>query len=291
MLTAGDAPADFADKRANPATKKRLSFAPQERSERDSDRDAAEGSSAPLPPQDALPRATEETLRETAQDESEPAAAPGDGFAAVETLTANALQARDEALLSIEELLKKVACDIASDVEAVPAAALAASQGEAAPAADDAEIAVRETEAAPAVALAVPQGEAPPAGAEAAPAVSQGEAPSAGAEAEEASAATEAELSISKALDSIEKEIEEWENRDRLSTASKVAMLISVIFLIFTGGSALVKNFAPHSPLDLWFDSVQLQAAATIKHSVDAVRVLFDGEDDESQESASQRER
>jgi hypothetical protein len=96
---------------------------------------------------------------------------------------------------------------------------------------------------------------------------------------------TEAEFSISKALDSIEKEIEEWEGRDKLSTASKVAMIISVIFLTFTGGSAAVKYFAPHSSVDVWFDSVQLQAASTIKHGVDTIRDFFNDSGDGIQES------
>jgi hypothetical protein len=95
----------------------------------------------------------------------------------------------------------------------------------------------------------------------------------------DALAATEAELSISKALDAIEQEIEEWEGRDRISTASKVAMVISVVFLLFTGGSAAVKHFAPHSPVDVWFDSVQLQMAATITQGVDAMGNFFHGAD------------
>ncbi|MDR1247581.1 MAG: hypothetical protein LBK57_11270 [Clostridiales Family XIII bacterium] len=92
---------------------------------------------------------------------------------------------------------------------------------------------------------------------------------------------TEAELSISKTLDAIEKEIEEWKGRDKLSTVSKVAIVISVIFLIFTGGSAAVKRFAPHSSVDVWFDSIQLQAAATIKHGVDTVRDFFNDSEEE----------
>jgi hypothetical protein len=98
--------------------------------------------------------------------------------------------------------------------------------------------------------------------------------------ANDASAGTEAELSINKALDSIEKEIQEWQSRDRLSTASKAAMVVAVIFLLFTGGAAAAKYLAPHSPADLWFDSVQLQAAVTIKHGVDALRDMFDNDDD-----------
>jgi hypothetical protein len=97
------------------------------------------------------------------------------------------------------------------------------------------------------------------------------------------STGTEAELSISKALDSIEKEIEEWEGRDRLSTASKAAMIISIIFLIYTGGSATAKHFAPHSPVDAWFDSVQLQAAVTIKGGVDTIRDFFNDTNDSEQ--------
>jgi hypothetical protein len=99
----------------------------------------------------------------------------------------------------------------------------------------------------------------------------------------EAFAGTEAELSISKTLDAIEKEIEEWKGRDKLSTVSKVAIIISVIFLIFTGGSAAVKRFAPHSSVDVWFDSVQLQAAATIKHGVDTIRDFFNDSEEETQ--------
>jgi hypothetical protein len=96
---------------------------------------------------------------------------------------------------------------------------------------------------------------------------------------------TEAELAISKTLDSIEKEIVDWENRSRLSTASKAAVILSAIFLLFTGGAAAVKHFAPHSPVDVWFDSVQMQAASTIKRGVDAIRDLFDGSDEGEAES------
>jgi hypothetical protein len=97
-------------------------------------------------------------------------------------------------------------------------------------------------------------------------------------------AVTEAELSISKTLDAIEKEIEEWEEeRDKLSRASKVAVVISLIFLMFTGGSAAVKYLAPDSPVDLWFDSVQLRAAATIKHGVDSIRDYFNDPGGEAQ--------
>jgi hypothetical protein len=95
-----------------------------------------------------------------------------------------------------------------------------------------------------------------------------------------AAAGTEAELSISKTLDAIEKDIKEWEDRERLSTASKAAIVVSIVFLLFTGGSAAVKQFMPHSPADVWFDSVQLRMAAAIKHGVDAIRDLFDGADD-----------
>ena len=109
-------------------------------------------------------------------------------------------------------------------------------------------------------------------------------------EASEVPAVTEAEISIGKALDSIEKEIKDWESRDTLSTTSNVVMVISAIFLILTGGSALVKHFAPHSPLDLWFDSVQLQAAVTIKHGVDTVKALFDDSDESDAESGSDAE-
>jgi hypothetical protein len=98
---------------------------------------------------------------------------------------------------------------------------------------------------------------------------------------------TEAELAISKTLDSIEKEIADWENRDRLSTASKAAVILSAVFLLCTGGAAAVKHFAPHSPVDVWFDSVQLQAASTIKHGVDAIRDLFDGSDEGEAENDS----
>jgi hypothetical protein len=110
------------------------------------------------------------------------------------------------------------------------------------------------------------------------------------AEAPAPPAVTEAELSIGKALDSIEKEIEDWKNREKLSTASKVAVILSVIFLLFTGGAAAVKHFAPHSPVDVWFDSVQLQAAATIKHGVDAIRDIFDDSDDEAAGSEAETE-
>ncbi|MDR2355449.1 MAG: hypothetical protein LBE16_04560, partial [Clostridiales Family XIII bacterium] len=152
-------------------------------------------------------------------------------------------QTRVETFLSIEELLKQAAGLAVSDAGAAPEAGLAVSGAGEAPEESAAESAIQE------------------------------------AEAKGAPVVTEAELSINKTLDSIEKEIEEWENRDRLSTASKVAMVISVIFLLFTGGSALVKHFAPHSPLDLWFDSVQLQAAGTIKHGVDTIKDLFNDAD------------
>ncbi|MDR2295179.1 MAG: hypothetical protein LBD95_00115 [Clostridiales Family XIII bacterium] len=105
--------------------------------------------------------------------------------------------------------------------------------------------------------------------------------PKADAETGEAPGRAEVDPSIGEALDSIEKGIEEWENRSRFSTASKVAMILSVIFLFFTGGSALVKHFTPHSPLDVWLDSVQLQAAAAIKHGVDAIKDLFDDADED----------
>ncbi|MDR2133212.1 MAG: hypothetical protein LBP30_07705 [Clostridiales Family XIII bacterium] len=90
-------------------------------------------------------------------------------------------------------------------------------------------------------------------------------------------APAEAELSISKALDSLEKEMEDWKNRKRMSTASKVAVIVSAIFLLFTGGAAAIKHFAPHSAVDAWFDGLQLQAATAIKHGVDAIRDIFGG--------------
>jgi hypothetical protein len=247
MVATWDLPVDFANKRTNPATKRWTPFMFRDRPKREDGRDDT----------DAPPRVErdESENASNATNVEEIAAASAD-VAGVEALTAGAATAPQDAdIPATEEAIPEVASE---EKEAIPEAA--SEEKEAIP-----EVASEEKEAIPEVAPEEKE----------TPEISE----DAEGAASEDTAATEAELSISKTLDSIEQGIEEWESRERFSTASKVAIVISIIFLLFTGGSAAVKHFLPHSPADVWFDSVQLRMAATIKHGVDAIRDLFDGSD------------